>query len=139
MTVIYYVLYFTYQNELGNHYFQIGYFSSTLMAEKAIDLLRDKPGFVNYRNGFSYEEIFVDFSMDGKENDYKILYELSYEEYDGEMDCFEIIGVYSTFSRADEKKRKILHSKNDIYMSDGFNISQIKVNNIGWTEGFEAW
>lgn len=133
-------LYFIYKDDLGNHYFPIGHFSSEKKADAAIQMLQHKPGFVDYKDGFRCEKIEVDFGTDNFESSETTLYELSYEENDDDgTDSYIIFGVFSSVTSASAEQLRLLHSDGNNYSAENFHIASIKVDNIGWIDGFDSW
>ena len=141
MTTFLFELNFVYQNDDGNHYFQIGYFSSEQKAREAIQRLQSKPGFVNYKDGFCCKKVEVEIRNDDVNIVQTTFYELSYEKFndEDEYDYFEVFGVYSSYSLALEKQQELLQSNRKIYSVEGFTIAPFDVDCIGWTEGFDSW
>lgn len=141
MTKVFYELCFIYENDVGKHYFQIGYFSSKTKIAEAIDMLKNKPGFSNFQEGFEWNQFEVQFSDYVVDGDEVVIYELSYEkhnEYDG-TDDFIIFGIYSSHSSALNEQKRL--SEMTIYADyvQNFCIAPKKVDNIEWVEGFSSW
>lgn len=141
MTTFLFDLNFVYQDDNGNHYFQIGYFSSEQKVHEAILMLQSKPGFVNFTDGFCCEQVEVETGNDDLDIVQTTFYELSYEEFnagDG-YDYFELIGVYSSYALALGKQQELLQSNEKTYSVDGFTIAPFDIDCMGWTEGFDSW
>ncbi len=140
MTKIFYEVYFLYKDDLGNHYFPIGHFSSEEKANAAIQMLQYKPGFVDYKDGFHCEKIEVEFGANDFECEEITLYELSYEEnYDDGTDHYIIFGVFSSVTAASEEQLRLFHSNENNYSAENFHIASINVDTIGWIDGFDSW
>lgn len=134
----YYELFYTYKDTIGDHYFQIGYFSSEKKVLETIEILKFKPGFRNFPKGFDYQKLDVATNSDFNRNNNVILYELSYEKSnDDGTDSFMIFDVFHSYESALEQKNKLLQAREFCEFAEGFCISEKKVDNIEWREGFK--
>ena len=136
MTEKLFELIYKYQDNLGNHSFQIGYFSSEEKTIEVIHLLEKKPGFADKEGEFLYELIEVEGPLKNG-----AFYELSYEEYleNEDVDYTEMFGIFSSYASALKKQREITESGNGKYVKGDFTIAEVKPDLIGWAEGFNSW
>lgn len=136
-------LYYRYvDNKEENHFLKIGYFSNYDQIQCAIQLLKNKPGFIDHNGCFESKKYEVDFSYTTSTIRKKeiILYELSLEyEDENEYDNFEILGLYSTYNEAKRSRSKFIHTVDSKNKSAKLYIAKCTVDLCGWTEGFETF
>ena len=115
-------------------------FSTLARARQAIAALKDKEGFNNTDGCFNIARFSVNFEKDPKEKSGIFLYELSHEYLDSDgYDRFTVFGIYSTYNEAKKEYLKNLKKHPFSSFSEGFLISEQKVDVCGWNDGFSPW
>ena len=141
MRKYFYDVTFSYIDLCGDaHYFHIGYFSCLENANHAIDSVKHQPGFDTSGGSFETTKIAVTFKENNVEKRGCTLYELSHEFLDDEgYDNFTIFGLFSTYDEALQCQRREEEKAPYRSFPDGFVLSEVKVDVIGWQEGFSSW
>ncbi len=136
----FYDVHYEYKNANDQDYFHIGYFSSLKKAKDAIDTVKDQPGFKDSGGKFETNKFAVIFPYDVPDKSKVTLYEVSHEYEDAEgYDNWIIFGVYATKEEAEaelaKERLKLPYKK----YPDGFLLTDIQINLLGWREGFVSW
>ena len=117
--------------------FHLGYFSTAKKAAAAIEAVKEKPGFKNSGGHFETTKFAVTFPFEVQDKAKVVLYEASheYEDADG-YDNWIVFGVYATKGKAlaeiEKERQKSPYKEHP----EGFSITDVTINLLGWTEGF---
>lgn len=133
----FFILEYTYTDEQGDHFFNIGCFSSKKKAKEALSLVKDKPGFCSSNGKFVITGVRVYFPREIPDKESVALFGLFHEFLDADgFDNYTTWGPFAT----EEEAQEVLESSRGSYpyneYPDGFTVYDIKVNLCGWTEGF---
>lgn len=144
MLKFFFNLYFQYALDSGTEKkpitstFNLGYYSSKKETDDAISIYKSKPGFCEHDLGcFKVQKFGVRFETDVDKEQVE-LFELSYEEENGEFDEWTVFGIFSTEKLAREEQLKQQVKRKYKNNFDNFYINKWKVNNrSSWQEGFD--
>ena len=116
----------------------LGFFSSDIKCEEAIQYYLKKPGFKDYRDDFKIKTVYADVddfnSIVG--NFIKSVFYLSHEYNDSGYDYVSNLGFYSSEERAVAALKRYKAGDEYVNCPDGFSIDKYEIDHTEWYEGF---
>lgn len=116
----------------------LGFFSSDIKCEEAIQYYLKKPGFKDYPDDFKIKTVYADVddfnSIVG--NFIKSVFYLSHEYNDSGYDYVSNLGFYSSEKRAVAALKRYKAGDEYVNCPDGFSIDKYEIDHTEWNEGF---
>ena len=116
----------------------LGFFSSDIKCEEAIQYYLKKPGFKDYPDDFKIKTVYADVDDFNiiVENFIKSVFYLSHEYNDSGYDYVSNLGFYSSEERAVAALKRYKAGDEYVNCPDGFSIDKYEIDHTEWNEGF---